>query len=221
MVICCNPAPCCCDTDTVCITVNPLPVLQYLPLVYSNVCQNSAPVFLDASNILVFVNPNWVPVTSTTGSGFFSEPGVAGNYFYPTTLGTHTITYYYTDPNGCTSSITNTITVVECPPPCEDGPNCQIDAVPDQTICAGDVAILTVENCNSVPSWFMIGGAGLGNTFIGHGEIIEVNPQQTTCYMVICCNPPPCCCDTDTVCINVNPLPVLQWQILILILMYV
>ncbi len=210
MVTCCNEGACCCDTDTVCIIVNPLPVLQW-PITFTNVCQNSAPVFLDASSILVFVNPNWVPVTSTTGTGIFSGPGVAGNYFYPTTLGTYTITYTYTDPNGCTASVTNTITVIDCPPPCDNGPSCQINAGPDQTICAGQPAILNVQNCNSIASWFAIGAQG--NVFVGTGQTIDVFPHQSTCYIVICCNPPPCCCDTDTVCINVNPLPVLQWPI--------
>src|SRR5205085_1181515 len=89
------------------------------------VCLNSAPVFLNATNILVFVNPNWVPVTSTGGTGYFSGIGVGGNYFYPTTLGIHVITYTYTDPNGCTATITNTINVIDCPPPC----SCDTDTV--------------------------------------------------------------------------------------------
>src|SRR5205085_7808943 len=76
VVICCNPAPCCCDTDTVCIKVNPHPVLQW-PTVYDSICLNSPPIFLNASNILVYVNPNWVPVTTTGGTGFFSGTGVA------------------------------------------------------------------------------------------------------------------------------------------------
>ena len=182
-----------------CIFVNPLPVLQW-PEVYPNVCRTSSPVFLDANSITV--NP-------TGGTGVFSGPGVGGNYFYPTTIGTHTITYTYTDLNGCMASVTNTITVIDCPPPCDNGPTCQIDAGPDQTICAGQPAVLHVTNCNSVPSWFAIGAEG--NMFVGNGPQLDVFPQQTTCYIVICCNPPPCCCDTDTVCINVNPLPQLQW----------
>ena len=210
MVICCNPAPCCCDTDTVCIIVNPLPILQW-PTTYATVCQNSQPIFLNAANILVLVNNVWTPVTMTGGTGFFSGPGVVGNNFYPTTLGLHVITYYYTDPNGCTSSITKTINVVYCPPPCDNGPSCQIDAGPDQTICAGQPAILHVQGCNSIASWIKIGSATGANVFVGTGETIDVFPQQNTCYMVICCNPPPCCCDTDTVCIIVKRPPILKW----------
>ena len=210
MVVCCSAAPCCCDTDTVCVIVNPLPVLQW-PVNDTTVCLNSAPLFLDASTILVYVNNAWVPVTSTNGTGFFSGVGVVGNNFYPTTLGVHVITYTYTDSLGCTKSITRNITVIDCPTPCFNGAACQIDAGPDQTICIGQPAILHVQNCNSVASWIKIGPAG--NVFVGSGETIDVFPQQNTCYMVICCNPAPCCCDTDTVCIIVNPLPVLQWQI--------
>ena len=208
MVICCSAEPCCCDTDTVCVKVNPLPILQW-PTNYANVCLNSAPIFLNASNILIYVNNNWVPVTSVGGTGVFTGTGVTGNYFYPTTLGTFTITYYFTDANGCTGSVTNTITVINC---CTHGPDCDINAGPDQTICIGQAAILHVVGCNSTASWYEIGASTSGgNVFIGTGEILDVFPQHNTCYMVICCKPPPCCCDTDTVCITVNPLPVLQW----------
>src|SRR5439155_11282880 len=117
-----------------------------------------------------------------------------------------TITYYYTDPYGCLGVITNSITVINC---C-DIPACQVHAGNDTTICAGGVATLQVTGCNSMPHWFLLTATGLDP--IGQGQIIDVTPQQTTCYVVICCNPPPCCCDTDTVCVNVRPVPVLHWS---------
>ncbi|MBK9320386.1 MAG: hypothetical protein IPM91_17350 [Bacteroidetes bacterium] len=64
MVVCCDPLyPACCDTDTVCVYVNELPILQWNTN-YPEVCQNSAPIYLDSNNVLVFVNNNWVPVSS-------------------------------------------------------------------------------------------------------------------------------------------------------------
>ncbi|MCS7035464.1 MAG: HYR domain-containing protein, partial [Saprospiraceae bacterium] len=56
------------------------------------------------------------PFALTGGSpsgGTYSGPGVSGGTFDPSAagVGTHTITYTYTDVNGCTSSCTFTITV--------------------------------------------------------------------------------------------------------------
>ena len=72
---------------------------------------NSGPIILNASNIYVQINNNWVPITSTTGTWSFSGPGVVGNLFYPNTLGPHIITLTYTDPNGCTGTVSITINV--------------------------------------------------------------------------------------------------------------
>ncbi|MBK7682947.1 MAG: hypothetical protein IPJ26_11025 [Bacteroidetes bacterium] len=62
LVVCCDPLyPACCDTDTVCVYVNPHPILQWNTN-YPSVCQNSAPIVLDSNNILVYVNNNWVSI---------------------------------------------------------------------------------------------------------------------------------------------------------------
>ena len=197
MVICCNEGTaCCCDTDTVCVIVRPLPVISW-PVNYPNVCLNADSVYLDSLSI---------NVSPTGGTGVFSGVGVIGNYFHPNTLGAHTITYCYTDTNGCTACVSKIINVIFC---CANA--CHIDAGPDQTICAGGVAILHVTGCDSIARWYALGGDA--NVFVGQGEILDVLPQQTTCYMVICCCAGTSCCDTDTVCVFVNPLPHLTWPI--------
>jgi hypothetical protein len=82
------------------ITVNPLPTVSLTAL--ADVCDYS-PVF-----------------TLTGGSpagGTFSGPGVSGgDQFDPATagLGTHTITYSYTDGNGCTNTADQSILVDPC-----------------------------------------------------------------------------------------------------------
>ena len=145
------------------------------------------------------------------GTWVFFGPGVSGGYFHPTTLGPHTITLCYTDPYGCMSCITKTINVINC---VVCNPPCQISAGPDKHICAGGVAILSVQGCNATPTWYILGNENNNQSpfAIGQGQILDVTPQQTTCYMVICCCSPSCC-DTDTVCVIVHPIPVLQWPV--------
>ncbi|REK48926.1 MAG: PKD domain-containing protein [Bacteroidetes bacterium] len=208
IVECCCPGPIvCCVTDTVCVIVNEKPRLQW-PVAFAPVCQNSDSVFLDASTILVYQNPNWVPVTSTNGTGAFSGPGVIGNYFYPTTLGTFVITYTYTDSLGCSASVFAAIQVIYC---C-DSTVCTVDAGPDITICQGETAILTADGCNGTIKWYMLGP--IGPVLVGEGEILDVFPTQSTCYVVECCCPGPIvCCATDTVCVIVKPVPQLQWPV--------
>jgi PKD repeat protein len=211
MVICCCIDPIynitCCDTDTVCVNVFP-PVHLDWPYVLPDVCLNSTPVFLDANNIYVTVGNNWVPITSTTGTWVFVGPNVVGNFFYPNTLGPQTITVIYTDPNGCTGTVSININVIFC---C--GTSCQVDAGADVTICAGEVAILNAQGCSGNPSWYQLGPEG--PVFVNNGPILDVFPQQTTCYIVICCCPvgPVLCCDTDTICVNVHPPVQLNWPI--------
>ena len=114
IVTCCCPGPIvCCSTDTVCVIVNTSPRLEW-PLSYANVCLNAAPIVLNPANIFVDINMTMISVPFAGGSGYFAGPGVVGNLFIPNTLGTHTITYYYTDSAGCTGSVSNTITVVSC-----------------------------------------------------------------------------------------------------------
>src|SRR5207244_2862848 len=104
---------------TICITVKPMPIVLW-HVFYPNVCLNSAPVYLDTLSIIVF---------PAGGTGVFSGAGVTGNYFYPTTLGPHTITYCYTK-NGCTTCVTTIINVIFC---C-DSSSCHVDLGNDTSI---------------------------------------------------------------------------------------
>ncbi|MBK9402471.1 MAG: hypothetical protein IPN36_17020 [Bacteroidetes bacterium] len=185
--------------------MNELPILQW-NTVYPSVCQNSAPIYLDSNNVLVFVNNNWVPVSSLGGSGVFSGPFVTGNIFTPSTIGTYTICYTYTDSVVCSNQICNTINVIFC---CDT--SFQISAGNDTTICHGGVAVLNVSGCNGSAIWYAL--SPNGPVPVGQGPILDALPQTSTCYMVVCCDPLyPACCDTDTVCVYVNELPILQWN---------
>jgi PKD repeat protein len=209
VVICCFPnSNCCCDTDTVCVNIQPIPVLQWQAF-YDDICLNGDSLYLDPANIFVDINNTMMMVIYQIGSGYFSGPGVIGNYFHPTTVGPHVITYTWTDQYGCTSTVTKTINVVICGG-CDH--TCQVDAGPDRTICAGSSSVLNVTGCTGIPTWYEVGVEGLQQ--VGNGPELNITPQHNTCYVVICCFPNSnCCCDTDTVCVNVVPAMQPQWLI--------
>lgn len=81
------------------ITVNPLPTVS-----------------LAALNQVCDYTPSFTLSGGTPAGGTYSGTGVTGGDFDPATagLGTHTITYEYTDGNGCTNSATQDIVVDEC-----------------------------------------------------------------------------------------------------------
>ncbi|PWL27109.1 MAG: hypothetical protein DCO96_12280 [Fluviicola sp. XM-24bin1] len=81
------------------ITVNPLPT-----------------VTLSALNQVCDYTPSFTLSGGSPAGGTYSGPGVSGGDFDPATagLGTHTITYEYTDGNGCTNIATQDILVDPC-----------------------------------------------------------------------------------------------------------
>jgi uncharacterized protein (TIGR02145 family) len=90
----------CTNSTSQTIQVAPLPVItfNFIP----DVCVNQSPVQLTEG----------LPI-----GGIYSGPGVTGGIFTPSIAGTgtHSITYTYTDGNGCTSSATQTIHVNALP----------------------------------------------------------------------------------------------------------
>ena len=203
MVICCI-TPACCDTDTVCINVE-VPTFMLWQEQFPTVCAGSALVTFNLNNIFVSINNTMVMLPNTGGSWVFSGPGVFGNTFNPTTPGSYLITLTYTSPGGCVMTVTNSIVVIECIP-CD--PTFNIDAGPDQTICVGNPAILQVSGCTGTPQWYQL--TQEGPIFVGGGQVLDIFPQTSACYIVTCCINT-LCCDTDTICINVAPPPILSW----------
>jgi hypothetical protein len=80
------------------ITVNELPTVTAGAL--SDVCKGSSDIILD------FGSP---------AGGTYSGTNVASGIFTPSTAGTTTITYSYTDANGCSASASSDITVNDLP----------------------------------------------------------------------------------------------------------
>jgi hypothetical protein len=92
-----NPATGCTGVASQYVVVHAIPVVSILNL-SANQCINGAPVTV---------------ITSPSTGGTLSGPGITGNTFNPATagLGTHTITYSFTNANNCTVTATQSVTV--------------------------------------------------------------------------------------------------------------
>jgi hypothetical protein len=88
----------CTDTATATVTVNTLPN-----------------VTVSLQDTACTTDPAFT-LSGTPAGGTFSGPGVSGSSFSPSTAGTgsHTITYVYTDVNGCSNQATDNIVVDPC-----------------------------------------------------------------------------------------------------------
>ena len=91
----------CTGTDMVTVTVNALPTVSITPATLDTLCANSG-------------DP--VTLTGTPSGGTFSGTGISGTTFDPSVagVGNHTITYDYTDGNGCSNSATIPVVVEMC-----------------------------------------------------------------------------------------------------------
>lgn len=111
-----------CNTAVqVSVTIDPLPIVD--AGTYTDLCEDAAVVNL---------------IGSPTG-GLFSGTGVTGSTFNPS-QGTQTITYTYTDGNGCTNTDNKTITVHSLP---------NVNAGNDLTICENQSVVLSGSGASS------------------------------------------------------------------------
>jgi hypothetical protein len=80
------------------VTVNPLPTVSL------------------TTDVITCINYNPSNLAGLPAGGTYSGTGVVGNSFDPSVagIGTHTLTYEYTDGNGCTNSSSTDITVDGC-----------------------------------------------------------------------------------------------------------
>jgi hypothetical protein len=106
--------------------------------------------------------------------------------------GIDTISYSYTDVNGCSNSVEHFTNVY-------DGPTTTI--TDDTTICEGAIAVLTVSASDANVVTYLWSNGLTTSTII-------VNPTATTTYTVISNNGN--CSTVDTVVVYVNPIPVVD-----------
>ncbi|RME03380.1 MAG: hypothetical protein D6816_10505, partial [Bacteroidetes bacterium] len=141
---------------------------------------------------------------ATPPGGTFSGTGVAANSFDPAAagVGVHTITYSYTDGNGCTNTCTFDFTVHALPTASITETDMSGIAADDMIICAGDQATLDAS-----------GSTGSGTLSyewddpgMSTAASITVSPTSTTTYTVTVTDANGCS-STASKTITVNPLP--------------
>jgi len=134
----------CSDVDSVYVPVNPMPVITFN--LQSDICSDGSPITL--AN-LATVTPN------NGGSIWFTGAGVASNVFYPSTVavgGTYDVVAHYTDPTtGCSSSVTQLITVHHPPTVTFN--------MPTGTVCTQDAPFV------------LTGGIPTGGVYTGTGVV--------------------------------------------------
>jgi gliding motility-associated-like protein len=167
----------CINSNIQTVTVNNLPVVNFSGL-------NSVYCFS-------------YPTETLTGyplGGTFSGPGIIGNVFNPATagVGTHDITYTYTDGNGCINYDTQSTTINPDIPA-----NVSISANPSTTICEGNAILFTASSTNGgnlTYQWQVNGTDILGATDSTYSNTTLSNGDTITCKLT-----------SDEICIIDNP----------------
>ncbi|MCO6461942.1 MAG: choice-of-anchor L domain-containing protein [Saprospiraceae bacterium] len=141
----------CPDSEAMFIVVNPLPLIEIFAI--DTLCAGDDAITLSAS----------------PSGGTWSGINVSGNQFNPASPGTYTITYSYSDLNGCSAQQSISIIVNDC--------GCAnpviVNAGNDQNICAGDEVTLqaTVQNAANI-------------TWSTSGDGIFNNPNDNPCHYI-------------------------------------
>ncbi|MFN4081923.1 MAG: HYR domain-containing protein, partial [Saprospiraceae bacterium] len=135
---------------------------------------------------------------ATPVGGDYSGIGVSGNEFFPAVaeVGTHVITYNFTDNNGCSNSCTFLITVVEAP---------MVTCPPNDTVCLnGSMYDLGALDPAPDPAGGEFSGPGVSMGFLFEPDTAGV---YTIAYAYEDDNG---CKDTCVFYITVHPLPVVS-----------
>jgi hypothetical protein len=159
-------------SDCIIITFYPLPEVN---------CPNDFSVCI--------TDPPFALSGATPAGGSYSGPGLSGGLFDPLASGAgeHTITYEYTDENGCTGSCTFNITVVNIP---------IANAGPDKTICCYELSPMiygqVINNCGQI--WSTTGDGIFEDetnpiTLYFPGEEDCTNGSVELCITAYPCNP--------------------------------
>ncbi|MFC2111053.1 BspA family leucine-rich repeat surface protein, partial [Bacteroidota bacterium] len=168
----------CIDSAQLSITVNSLPVVSLTS--FSDVCLS---------------NPTFTLTGGLPIGGTYSGTGVSGGIFYPSIagVGTYTITYVYSDINGCIDSAQQTITVNSLP-----------------IVSLSSYADVCISN----PTISLSGGLPIGGTYSGTGvsggsfyPLIAGMGTHTITYVYSDING---CIDSSQQTITVNSLPVVS-----------
>lgn len=162
----------CSNSDTQQVIINPFPIVSLTGLT-DNYCIDEPPDTIIGSPL----------------GGIFIGSGIIGNSFNPSiaNIGSHNITYNYTDSNGCSNSISKTTNVVPLP---------MASIAGIATICSGETETLIASGV----------GIFLWNTG-DTSNMITIVPSNTTTYILTSSNF--CGNSVDSITVYVNPLPVI------------
>lgn len=153
----------CSGTTLVSVTVNALPtVMVDFPSDVATVCMDSLVILSGGSPV----------------GGTWSGTGVTGSNFVANTAGSFTITYAFTDGNGCSSTATGTITVENCTSISEFSSN-EMVVYPNPANDVITIAFGKVDASQVVVSIFDVSGRLVSNESISvNGSSAEVSVNQ-------------------------------------------
>ncbi len=177
----------CASTDTVTITINPLPIVDAGP--DQSICVVGSVVIGGAPTGPVGSTYAWTP-SATLNDTTLANPTA-------TPLVTTTYTVVVTDTNGCTDFDVITVTINPAP---------IVDAGPDTTICLGESVIIGGSPTGPASaSYLWVPSASLNDDTLANPL---ATPLVTTQYIVTVTDSNGCIA-MDTMLITVNPLPVI------------
>lgn len=176
----------CVNTDTVVVTVNPLPIVD--AGTDQGICNVGSVVIGGTPTGPVGATFSWSPA-ATLNNSTLANPTA-------TPLATTTYNVAVTDTNGCAANDVVTVTINSLP---------IVNAGNDTAICLGASTVIggnpTTPSSVSTYSWAP--GVSLGNVTIANPT---ATPTTTTQYIVTVTDSNTCV-NTDTVVITINPLP--------------
>jgi hypothetical protein len=186
----------CADVNaTTSVTINALPTVNCDAVNNDPVCVNAA---------------SFAFAGATPAGGTYTGPGISGGIFNPSAAGagTHTISYTYTDVNGCTNTCTFTITVnplpvVTCPANMSVCIDAAVFALTGATPAGGTYTGTGVSGGNFDPSV-----AGVGLHMITYTYQDPVTQCENSCAFEITVNPlPTVTCPSDfDICVDDDPV---------------
>jgi len=123
----------------------------------TSITVNAVPTVTIASHAAVCLNSNSFSLSGSPSGGTFSGDGVSKGNFSPSAagVGSHVITYSYTNATGCSGSATTTIVV-------SAAPSASVTANGPTSFCAGGSVTLTASSGASSYSWSTSCGPILG-----------------------------------------------------------
>lgn len=140
-----------------------------------------------------------VVLAGSPAGGTFTGPGITGTDFIPSdaTAGTHTVTYEFTDGNGCTNTADNTVAVNALP---------NVSAGNDAFICDGATVNL---NATGADSYVWTPTTGLSDPNVAN-PTVNISSEETYIVTGTDANG---CVNTDTVTVGVGTNPTADFEV--------